>query len=179
MRHRALFLAIAAAAAALLAAACRKVPPEPLYVVPDVEPNVLIFNGERDHLVSVHRALEGAAFLDDLTALAAEREVSALIAIDWFGDPAAPPPRLELLVGADVPVPLAQVVIAAAADSRWRPLVVSQQPDDGDFGNRARVYVGSLRPTDNPETAPEALRRLRSPGVADDVFWSLLPEAGR
>lgn len=93
---------------------------------------------------------------------------------DWFGESEPEPPAgWEVALGADVDVPAAQAVIGACIVEGDVEITLVRMSSDGNFGNRKRIYIGSLDAKPVPPTSRALLAKLLSPGISKKQFYAL------
>ncbi len=95
------------------------------------------------------------------------------VAVEGFGE--EPPSHVEIHVGDDVPVAIVQAVLDVYGHLGRLPVRAGISDDDGGFGNRQRIYVGSL-----VESVPRALTAAQleavlAPALSADALHRLLP----
>ena len=123
------------------------------------------FNGGRPYVISINEKLpEARAARGRLVARLHDSEQLDRFVFEWFGT--APPTRLNLGIGRDVPVKAAQAVIAAyAVELRGAggPSLPDMDDDEG-FGNTQRVYVqGGLEDRGEVAMKAEEIKALLNP----------------
>lgn len=93
---------------------------------------------------------------------------------DWFGqDEPDLPERWEVMIGVDIDVAAAQVVLAACLVEGKVEVALIPMPEDEEFGNRRRIYVGPLNAHAGPPTPLRRLRKLLTPGISKADFYSV------
>ena len=138
------------------------------------------FNEDRPWVINVHSSLAeagGKALETELEAAIEQAGLGGTVVLDWFGEGA--PERLEIVLGRDLPVPLARAVVGASRAHATVPLVVSVAEEQSTTCSRSQAYAGSLLPTDHPPTTTDALDQLLQTTLNDAAFWALIPPSGR
>lgn len=132
-----------------------------------------LFSG-RPYAISLNVAIPGH---DQLRAALAWRLADAgvveQVAVEPFGED--PPDHIEIHVGDHVPVAVVQAILDVYGRQRAVPLRVGLSVVDSDFGNRARVYVGSLVDAVPSDLTAAQLAALLAPTLTADQLRRLLP----
>ncbi len=132
------------------------------------------FNGGRPYAISINQQIPGAAAArTQLVGVLKERKLLGQAVFAWHGT--APPKRIDVLVGDEVPVPLAQAVIAAYVPQATLPVYVASATRDDGFYLKRRVMVGSLLTCGDTPVTAEQVRRLLAPGLTREQLTGLLP----
>ena len=95
------------------------------------------------------------------------------VAVEGFGQER--PTHVEIHVGDHVPVVVVQAILDVYGHQRELPVWVGLSIEDGGFGNRERVYVGSLVEAVPVELTAARLAALLAPNLSADQLHRLLP----
>lgn len=130
------------------------------------------FNQGRPYLLSINQELNRGRLRKEL-----KRRLSGTdaLVVDRF-EVAARPERVELVLGRDLPLELAQAILASVLDAELAGVVLSKAERVSPLCGRSQAVLGSLQPTSHAAD-PELLRSL--PGLAEEEFWSRIPASGR
>src|SRR5262245_768253 len=123
-----------------------------------------IFNENRHFVISICKKLpEANASRNKLIEqLGANKQLDKVV-FQWFGTNGAN--RLDIQVGKNVPVEVAQAVIAAYARDSKLPVFLHRVSQDGMFANTHRVFIGSLEAYGKAPLKREEIKVLLRPGL--------------
>jgi len=131
------------------------------------------FNNGRRYSISVNKHLPDAmASRAALVATLHEQKQLDQVVFDWFGKKL--PTRLNLLIGDNVPVEMAQAVVAAYADGSKIPVHITLMTEDEQLGLTRAVYVGGLVDRDDAPVMRKQIQELLKPGLTHQQFAKVL-----
>jgi hypothetical protein len=131
------------------------------------------FNQGRPYLLSLDQELDRGRLRKELRRRLVRAEE---LVVDRF-EVEARPQRVELVLGRDLPLELAQAILASALEAGIPGLVLSQAEREGPLCARSQAVLGSIQPTAAEPIDPEGLRALLALGEAE--FWARIPPSGR
>lgn len=98
------------------------------------------------------------------------------IVFDWFGTGTGEPKRLNLSIGSEVPVEVAQAAIEAYALGAKCPVFIQVMEEDKGFAETHRIYIGGLVDFGKRSTPPEAVLSVLEAGLTRKQFARRLRE---
>lgn len=131
------------------------------------------FNQGRPYLLSLNQELDQGRLRKELRRRLNDNDQ---LVVDRF-EVSAPSERVELVLGRDLPLELAQAILASVLEAELPGLVLSRAEQASPLCGRSQAVLGSQQPTANPPVAPEELRLLL--GSAEEEFWARIPASGR
>jgi hypothetical protein len=131
------------------------------------------YNG-RPFAISVNTAIPGHdKLLQSLAWKLDDAGVVSQVAVEPFGEDA--PPFVEIHVGDLVPVAVTQAVLEVYGHEQSLAIRLGVSYADEGFGNRNRLYVGSLVHSVGDELTEDELTALLQPGHDAHSFYSQIP----
>ncbi|MBN1605397.1 MAG: hypothetical protein JW940_02130 [Polyangiaceae bacterium] len=130
----------------------------------------IVFNDKRCYAISINRGTPSAEKLragtvEDLAA----RHVLEQVVFEWFGPTESDAVQLD--IGRDVPVAVAQSLLTASSRLRGVPVSVEVTTRDGGVGDTQRVYVNSLVAARKKPISELKMRALLVPGISEEEFY--------
>jgi hypothetical protein len=130
------------------------------------------FNEGRPYAISINRHLPDARarLVRDLAGRGRLRSV----VFERFGTEV--PGRLNILIGSEVPIEVAQSAIAAYAAGSELPVSIAAMAEDAGHNDTHRIYVGGLCDLGGAPMRPEKIQALLDPGLTREQMVKLLPK---
>lgn len=112
-----------------------------------------------------------------LAALARDKEHRDKIVFSPFAPAAAAPDPVEVVIGRDVPLPVARAVLAELSKADGLKLAPSVKDEDGPGLDTRRVYVGGLVKSGKPAATADLLKTLLDPKTTHAEFLAAIRKA--
>jgi hypothetical protein len=134
------------------------------------------FNNGCDYVVSLNMKLPHADGLRTSlrTVLARDKKYRKEIVLIGFSPQADAPTPIEVAIGNQVPLAVAQAVLAELAELPDFPLAITLETQPDDSGSPRHVTIGSIRATGKQSVPPETLKRLLDPQLTHPAFLQLI-----
>lgn len=133
------------------------------------------FNRGRSYAISINEHLPDArAARAKLARILDEGMQLCKVVSHWFGTEA--PKRLNIMIGSEVPVGIAQAALAAYAVEAKLPVYIVLVDEDAGFNETRRVYIGGLVDLGEEPMPPGEIRGLLKPGLTHEELAKLLPK---
>jgi hypothetical protein len=133
------------------------------------------FNQGRRYGISINKHLPNARDARaKLAVVLKEQKQLDQVVFDWFGR--GPLKRLDIVIGTNIPVGVAQALISAYATESKIPVYVVLRTTDGAVEGTSLIHVGSLVSHGKDPITQEQLREVLKPGLTPEQFAKLLPK---
>jgi hypothetical protein len=127
------------------------------------------FNQGRRYAISINEHLpEARASRTKLAARLKEHKLLDQIVFGWIGKMEKPPARLNLLIGDNIPIEVAQAVIAAYVAGAKLPVHIKLTVEDGQLLRTRRITVGGFVDYDTDAVTPAQIMELLKPGLSHE-----------
>lgn len=142
------------------------------------------FNGNASYAVWIRRSISTADGIKaSLVKQIAKSEKADKVAVAWIAL-GSDPDEIEVAIGANVSLQLAQFVVKACLDSSKVPLVLSVNREERVIGDTRTIYVGGLVTSGKRPMDREKIQALLKPTLQHEEFlriieaWPNKPDAG-
>lgn len=136
------------------------------------------FNEGRPYLVSLNDELNRGPLARQLRRGLTRSSLADQLVIDRF-ESSAPPTRVELVLGRDLPLALARELLTIVQAATLPVVVLSRAEQVGPTCARSQAVIGGLWPTSLPPLPPERLADLLDPALDEQDFWARIPASER
>jgi hypothetical protein len=136
------------------------------------------FNEGRPYLLSVNDPLYRGPLARQLRRGLSRSAHADQLVVDRFGS-SAPPTRVELVLGRDLPVELARDLLSIVQAAELPVVVRSRAEQVGPTCVRSQAVLGGVWPTTHAPLQPERLAELLDPGLDEQAFWARIPTSDR